>query len=282
MRRRKTLDPVQEWKHLQDISFLYRAVAYDQEESYWSKYAHNYDIRRHQGKGIEDEVQMVSDSIDQDMTVLEIGAGTGIFTEKIAKKVKNVTVVEPSSSMIRVLKGNLGKKGISNVEIVQSKWEDADVAEHDVVLACGCLYVFYDIERALEKMLAKARKRLLLTHGINRPGNIYSEAAELLGVEPPSSGPDYLTLYRVLYQMGVYADIHILRSRGSVLYDDIDHAINTWAQRLGLENTKYNVLKEYLEKRLVLLPSGKLSFGDFERLNAVICYSKGDPLFGKR
>ena len=121
------MNPIQKWKKLQSSSFLYHAVKLDQEESYWKKYAENYDIRRHQGKGIERELQIVLNLLTEDMSVLEIGAGTGIFTKQIAKKVKRVTVVEPSPSMISVMKDSLEQKGIKNVRIIQSKWEEAEV-----------------------------------------------------------------------------------------------------------------------------------------------------------
>lgn len=272
------MDPVQEWKNLQDDSFLYHAVEYDQEESYWSKYAVNYDIRRHQGKGVQKELQIIMDLLTKDMSILEIGAGTGIFTKHIAEKVKRITVVEPSPSMISVLNQNLEQKGIKNVTVIQSKWEDAEVDKHDVVIAAGCLYVFYDIDTALRKMIDKAESLLVLTHGINGYGNIYREAAELMGTKPPLSGPDYVNLYKVLCHMGIYGNVNIFRSKGHIIYDDMNHAVNIWAERMGIEEDKLNILKRYLEDRLTLLPSGKLSIGPYERLSAIIWCSISDFL----
>lgn len=268
------MDPIQEWKRLQDKSFLYRAVDFDQEESYWSRYAENYDLRRNQGNGTEKELKTILGLMNDDMTVLEIGAGTGIFTKHIAKKVKSITVIEPSSSMIRVLKHNLEKNQINNVRIIQSKWEDADIEEHDVVLAAGCLYVFYEIEKALKKMNKKAKRLLLLTHGINGYGNTYREAAELMGLEPPSSGPDYRHLYNILFNMGIYANVHISKSRGEILYEDMDHAVNTWAERIGVAPGQLNILHSYLGNKLTRLPSGKFALKGNERVNAIIWHKK--------
>ena len=270
------MNPIQEWKNLQDRSFLYQAVELDQEESYWSRYAENYDMRRHQGKCIEKELQTVLDLLTEDMSVLEIGAGTGIITKHIAEKVKRVTVVEPSPSMIGVLNHHLERKGTKNVTVIQSKWEDADVETHDVVIAVGCLYVFYDIEKALKKMIEKAEKLLVLSHGINRHGGIYREASELMGVNPPLSGPDYINLYKVLCHMDIYGNINIIRSKGEIIYDDMDHAVNIWAERMSIEQGRINILKKYLEEKIIRLPSGKLSIGSHERLNAIIWYSFAD------
>ncbi|MBA3010116.1 MAG: class I SAM-dependent methyltransferase [Proteobacteria bacterium] len=278
------MNPVQEWKKLQNSSFLYKAVKLDQEESYWKKYAVNYDIRRHQGKGIEEELQIVLNLLTEDMSVLEIGAGTGIFTKHIAKKVKRVTVVEPSPSMIRVMKDNLEQKGIKNVRIIQSNWEEAEVGLHDMVLAAGCLYVFYDIDTALAKMIKKAKKLFVLTHGINGCGNIYKEAAELTGMEPVLSGPDYVHLYNVLCHMGIYANVNIIRSTGDIIYEDMDHAVNIWTERMGLiplKEDKIQMLRGYLESRMKLLKSGRFSLGSYERINSTIWYAFNDSNSGE-
>ncbi len=268
------MNPIEEWKRLQDTSFLYKAVMYDQEESYWSRYAENYDQRRTGGKGPEAELGLVNDLFDRDMTVLEIGAGTGIFTKYIAKKVKKVTVVEPSPSMIRVLKNNLDREHIKNVEIIQAKWEEVETEAHDVVFAAGCLYVFYEIEKALKKMIEKAERLLVLTHGINGYGETYREAAELMGIDPPSSGPDYRHLYNILFLMGIYANVHITKSRSEILYDDMNHAVSIWAERIGAMPGKLDRLQRYLENKLTKLPSGRFSMEGGERVNAIIWHTK--------
>lgn len=270
------MNPVQEWKRLQNDSFLYRGVKFDQEESYWKKYAENYDIRRHQGNGIERELQKVLNLLTDNMSVLEIGAGTGFYTKHIANKVKRVTVVEPSSSMIRVMTDNLEQEGIKNVTIIQSNWEEAEVGRHDVVLAAGCLYVFYDIDKALAKMIEKGKKLLVLTHGVNGYENIYKEAADLMGIDPPLSGPDYIHLYNVLGHMGIYANVDILRSKGDIIYEDMDHAVNIWAERMGLEADRAQMLRRYLDRRMTLIKPGKLYFCSYEKNHATIWYSIND------
>jgi len=52
-------------------------------------------------------------------TVLEIGAGTGILTKELAKKVKKVIAIEKDKSLIKILKKELKKENIKNVEIIE-------------------------------------------------------------------------------------------------------------------------------------------------------------------
>ena len=104
------MNPVDQWKQLQDKSFLYQAVKFDQEESYWSRYACNYDTRRRSGKGQDQILQTIIGLIGSAESVLEIGAGSGAYTIPMADKAERITVIEPSPSMISLLQNNLGKQ----------------------------------------------------------------------------------------------------------------------------------------------------------------------------
>ena len=274
------MDWIAEWKKLQDQSVLYRAVQRDQEESYWAKYALNYDDRRCWGNGLSKELETIRSLLDSSMSVLEIGAGTGALTLPTARIVKRVTAVEPSPSMIKVLEWKLERNGVDNVHTVNSRWEDAEVEPHDVVLAVGCLYVFYDISDALGKMLEKARKGLILTMGSPRQGQLYKEAATVLRVSPPSMGPDFVHLYNVLCQLGIYANVNIVRAKRSLLYENLEHAMDIRAERMELPEEKLPQLKDYLKRRLSVAPSGEFTLGEIEGVTAIIWHWKnGLPQF---
>lgn len=56
--------------------------------------------------------------LSKDDLVIEIGAGLGIITRELAEKVKKVIAVEIDSRLCNVLSENLGKKGLTNLQIV--------------------------------------------------------------------------------------------------------------------------------------------------------------------
>lgn len=275
------MNPVKQWKQLQDESFLYRAVKFDQEESYWSRYACNYDIRRRSGKGQDQILQTIIGLIGSAESVLEIGAGTGAYTIHMADKVERVTVIEPSPSMISILQKNLGNSKINNVRIDKCRWQEAEVTPHDVVLAAGCIYVFYDIENAIKKMLAASCEKLILTAGINLDSSIYEEAAGWLGVTSPSAGPDFVDLYNVLCYMGIYANVHVFNTVRSIIYDDFLHAVNVFAERLKLPNDQMDRLRSYLTGKLAPLPTGELTLGERLGTTAVIWYDRANSMCTK-
>ena len=270
-----TMDPFEEWQRLQDESAHYRAVQVDQEEGYWSRYAENYDLRRCLGSGLDRERDVVLGFMTPTTTLLEIGAGTGAFTLAASEKVASVTVVEPSPSMIGILKKKLHHAKRNNVNIVQSRWEDAQVASHDVVLAAGCLYVFYDIRSALEKMISSATDSVILTTSIHGGTDLYAAAAKQLNATVLSPGPDLIHLYNALYYMGIHADVRIIDSTFELLFDDLEHAVDTWAERMRLPAVKKPLLERFLAHGLRQTPYGKWTLGTMSRPNAIVRFPCG-------
>ena len=77
-------------------------------------------------------INRIADAADisQDDIVVEIGAGIGVLTEKIARKAKKLIAVEIDRNLVEVLKGKLG--GYNNVEVYSGdilKFDFNSVAE---------------------------------------------------------------------------------------------------------------------------------------------------------
>ncbi|HEX7520404.1 MAG TPA: polysaccharide deacetylase family protein, partial [Candidatus Deferrimicrobium sp.] len=68
--------------------------------------------------------------------VLEIGAGTGIFTLAIARRCREVTAVDISASMLEILKGKAAGEGLSNIRTITGDVETIDIGGRYAV-ACA-------------------------------------------------------------------------------------------------------------------------------------------------
>ena len=68
--------------------------------------------------------------------VLEIGAGTGIFTLAIARRCREVTAVDISSSMLEILKGKAAGEGLGNLRTIAGNAETMDI-EGSYTFACA-------------------------------------------------------------------------------------------------------------------------------------------------
>jgi len=68
--------------------------------------------------------------------VLEIGAGTGIFTLPIARRCREVTAVDISESMLEILKGKAAGEGLGNIRTIAGNAETIDL-EGPYTVACA-------------------------------------------------------------------------------------------------------------------------------------------------
>lgn len=76
-------------------------------------------------------------------TWLDIGAGAGRFALPLARIVKEVVAIEPSTGMLDALRDDMSTHGITNVRPVQARWPMDDPPTGDVALIA---HVGYDIE----------------------------------------------------------------------------------------------------------------------------------------
>ena len=57
-------------------------------------------------------------------TIVEIGAGSGVITSALARRVNHVIAIEPDHTTAEKLRANLARRNIENVEIVEQDFLD--------------------------------------------------------------------------------------------------------------------------------------------------------------
>lgn len=62
---------------------------------------------------------------------MEIGAGSGVITSALARRVAHVIAVEPDKEAVAKLRGHLARQGCENVEIVEKDFMNYDLPEGD-------------------------------------------------------------------------------------------------------------------------------------------------------
>ncbi|NQE54098.1 Ribosomal RNA small subunit methyltransferase A [ANME-1 cluster archaeon GoMg3.2] len=148
------------------------------EESSWGQRAvkpEYWDGRVDQFEGVikqSNRVEMILSRIviEQDYTILDIGAGPGTVTIPLAKAAEALTAIEPSAGMLTRLTENASKEEVSNIRCIGKKWEDVergkdiDAGEYDVVLASYSI-VMKEIRSTLLKMNDVAKRYVYIFTG---------------------------------------------------------------------------------------------------------------------
>jgi 16S rRNA G527 N7-methylase RsmG len=208
-----------------------RAKSYDASESIW----------------IDGKTRSISLNPDPSWSVMDIGSGPGILAIPLAHRVKNVTAVEPSGSMIRCLEKHLEEEMLSNVKIINSRWEDVsadDVLPHDLVIASYSLS-FEDMREALLKMNRLAKKRVILYWfaGTTNWEHIRRDLFSQIHGYELQSIPKCNVIFNILYDVGLYPDIEILQGTSFPKeYQDYDKALFYLRSTLNLSNEDYDEL----------------------------------------
>ena len=203
------------------------------------------------------EMVIQGTDITPDSRVLDIGAGPGTLAIPFAGKVAHVTAVEPAEGMCSVLKEKMAEFGRENIDIVQKRWEDVDVARdlqppYDVVIASFSLGMA-DIRAAIEKMMQASSRYIYLYHfaGPTSWDRQWQELWQKLHNRAYQPGPKSDVLYNVLYQMGIYPNVSAFRLEHNQPYASLDEAVLALAPQAQAESEEQKaVLREYLQGAL--------------------------------
>ena len=214
-------------------------------------------------------------------SVLDVGAGTGVFAIPLAKFVKKVVVVEPSAGMLKILQRKAGKEKLRNIEILCKKWEDTSKEEllkrcsggFDLVLVSHSLYYIRDLHHSFKKMNEISREFVYLFTGCSGHSRdeTYQNMYLKLHKKPLPPHPDYSCLYMVLREIGIQPDIEMVVARAKKPIKSVDEVVDNWRKHLRLKKlskSQKDAINEYLVDK-IKKENGKL-YHSYEYKNALI------------
>ncbi|WP_062399638.1 bifunctional 2-polyprenyl-6-hydroxyphenol methylase/3-demethylubiquinol 3-O-methyltransferase UbiG [Methanogenium cariaci] len=187
-------------------------------------------------------------------SVLDIGSGPpGTLAVPLAGVAGHVTAVEPSAGMLEVMEEYARKNEVSNIDILQKRWEDVDVKEdlgrkYDVVTACYSLCL-PDIHSAIESMCQASSDscHIFWFAGVTGWERAMNDLWPLLHEKSYCCDPKADVLYNVLYSMGIYPDVQSYVINHSRKYDTIDSAVHDLkSQYCADSEEKQDTLRNYL------------------------------------
>ncbi|GAA4851402.1 hypothetical protein GCM10023310_32660 [Paenibacillus vulneris] len=140
-----------------------------EEESYWVENAPAYDERNPLAPYTEPIMNTIYEYLAPDDHLLEIGPGTGGFTQLLAPNVGEITLIEPSKAMYKELCSSWPTRIGSFPKAIISKWEEAPEHKADIVFGANAFYRIRDMKASLLKMHETACRHVFLIQSIGRP-----------------------------------------------------------------------------------------------------------------
>ena len=160
--------------------------------------------------------EALSEMLDEDFEVLEIGAGPGTLTIPFAETVKKVVAIESSEMAVEYLKRNIKGSRVENVEIMNRNWmevEDREIKDQFDLVACShFLWQVRDLEKHLEKMENASRKYCAVIQPAGRDSMVKEMWTKITGesyngeFDPDA---DYFA-YPILRQWGRLVNVRLM------------------------------------------------------------------------
>ena len=160
--------------------------------------------------------EALSEMLDEDFEVLEIGAGPGTLTIPFAETVKKVVAIESSEMAVEYLKRNIKGSRVENVEIMNRNWmevEDREIKDRFDLVACShFLWQVRDLEKHLEKMENASRKYCAVIQPAGRDSMVKEMWTKITGERYSGEfdpDADYFA-YLVLRQWGRLVNVRLM------------------------------------------------------------------------
>ena len=200
----------------------------------WRELAPGFDGPNTQTKRAPDLLGRVMELVPPGASILDIGAGTGNYALPLAQQGCDVTALDHSPDMLAVLQRKLEQEGVTGVTPQAGRWEDAQIAPHDYVLAANCLYRTADLQHALERFSSLARQRVLIIFSIGTPYMLLNTLNQSLERGPFSIGarPDHVIWG--LQALGVLPWVEPFNVQRKLQYADLAAAVQELGRTLGL------------------------------------------------
>src|SRR5579863_10318938 len=131
---------------------------------YWDRRAHWFHRSTRESTADDPLFLKVRSEVTPQMSVLDVGAGTGRYALALAPLARQVTAVEPNAAMLDFLRNDASEHRASNISYVQATWQDAPEDLHaDIVICSHVLYPIMDIVPFLRKLHAAPRRAAPVT-----------------------------------------------------------------------------------------------------------------------
>lgn len=220
-----TREPSLDWNELWKQAVTRKWPDLGDRAQYWNRRAPSFSRRSPVSRYAEAFVELLAP--EPHWSILDVGCGTGTLAIPLAGRVQHVTAMDFAEAMIAHLVQDCDERGIQNIRAIHAGWEDdwdqAGIGLHDVAIASRSLVV-EDLEGAIRKLERSARRRVCISCPAG-DGPMDRRTMEALG-RRFQKGPDYIYVYNLLHQLGIYANVQVLKTEEERTFDSPGEALD--------------------------------------------------------
>lgn len=234
-------------------------------KAFWDSISEIYDeIERSSEAIVKEALKVIKDEklISKHSRVLEIGCGSGAFTIPLSREVEIVYALDSSEGMLSKLKDKVEDMGISNIKIINQRWEDTVFSEKfELVFAAFCPAI--NNRESLVKMKDFSNQyALLITFSkLDALFTLRDELWKLLTKRDfISKGYHIIFPFNTLYSLGYRPELKKIK-----IYQTVQRTVESLIKQyltyfeifFSMDKIKRKLIKEFFEQRAI---NGKLIF----------------------
>lgn len=246
-------------------------------KGYWNRIKVEWYERGLKGSGMAKAVLTVMrPKIRDAVSILDVGSGCGTLTIPLARGGKDVTALDPSEHMLKMLKKSIqGKQLQGKIKMIHGAWGEKKINKHDVVLCANVPELLKDSKDFLIKADSLARKYVFLITSADPHADkfYYKELYPLIFNREFYPRTDYLSTYNNLHSLGIFANVSIIEYDFDQPFNDLEEAVCFWKEYMGIVTEEHDKeLRTYLKGKLKKTKKGMIA--NFHKKSAVIWWEK--------
>ena len=257
---------LERWRELHDARARQMDAAFVQlgrtSADFWDRRARNYHRSTKETVAHDPFFLKLRQEVTPHTSVLDVGAGTGRFTLALASLVHHITAVEPNNAMLNYLRQDAAAEGFTNISYIPTTWQDVPNDLHaDIVLCSHVLYPLRDVDTFIAKLRVATLRACYIYMRASHFDASTSHLWQHFHGDARCPAPGYIHALDVLFDMGIYANVEVVKMPGVLRYSSLDVAVGEMLEQLILpddERTRAE-LRELLatwliERNGVLVP----------------------------
>ena len=230
---------IERWHEMLDARAKQMDAAYARlgrtSTDFWERRAKNYHRSTKETATSDPLYLKLRQVVTRETTVLDVGAGTGRFALALAPYAQHVTAVEPNATMLNYLNRDAMGEELTNVSLLYTSWQDAPTnLSADIVVCSHVLYPIWDIDTFITKLRAATQHTCYIYMRAVHFDTATSPLWKHFHGENRRPAPGYIYALDVLFEMGIYADVEIVRMPGVLRYPSLDVATEELLEQLIL------------------------------------------------